>query len=130
MKKGKSRMQITPEDQDSRLAKKAIESGNFDHASETLKRLFKQIAEEVAAGHSIDVIRNDRYYTPQEAAKLLKFSKSHLFKLMDEGAIPFVRVGTHRKIEAEDLLRYKETLQKERRSGFAEMARLGQDTDE
>ncbi|SER66479.1 helix-turn-helix domain-containing protein [Corynebacterium cystitidis] len=54
-------------------------------------------------GIGVDVLSSDAELTPNEAAHLLKVSRPHLLSFMDTGALPFRRVGTHRRIAMSDL---------------------------
>jgi excisionase family DNA binding protein len=46
--------------------------------------------------------------TPSEAAKHIGMSRTHLYKLLDAGEIPFHNVGRDRRIEMRDLLAFEQ----------------------
>ncbi len=43
----------------------------------------------------------------QEAADLLSCSRPHLVKLLEKGAIPYTKVGSHRRLKRKDVLHYE-----------------------
>jgi excisionase family DNA binding protein len=65
--------------------------------------------------------------TTQAAADLLNVSRPHLIKLVDEGKIPYKKVGIHRRIRFQDLMNYKAKQDAEQRRLLAEMAQFSQD---
>lgn len=53
--------------------------------------------------------------SPQTAGELLGVSRPHVYRLLDEGTIPFRRVGNRRRIRLADLKDYGALLEESRR---------------
>lgn len=45
----------------------------------------------------------DELYTVEEMLKILKVSNATLYKFMNEGKIPYVRIGAHRRFIAKQV---------------------------
>lgn len=70
--------------------------------------VLRQVAEALRHGYAVTVAPQTPTLTTQQAADLLGVSRPTVIKLLDEGRIPYERVGTHRRILLPDLLTYRE----------------------
>lgn len=64
------------------------------------------LAQSVRNGSDVLVAGKEEQLTPAAAAKALAMSRTHLYKVMDAGELPFVRVGRDRRIAASDLIAF------------------------
>ena len=80
---------------------------NLSNLPEDAAALVRQVLREYAAGHQPRVIADAAELTTFEAADLLNVSRPHLIGLLEKGAIPFYRVGTHRRMKLADVIAYK-----------------------
>ena len=78
-------------------------------------QLLAVILDSMAQGKTISLLASDSEIGTQQAADLLQVSRPHLVKLLEEGLIPFRKVGSHRRLLLRDILSY-EARQKERRA--------------
>jgi excisionase family DNA binding protein len=68
--------------------------------------------EEVAETGEVLIASSKRSLTSQEAADLLGVSRPYINKLLDNGAIPFHKTGTHRRVYIGDILEYRQNRDK------------------
>jgi excisionase family DNA binding protein len=90
---------------------------------------FKQVLQAMAQGDGVAVLPLDAELTTQEAADLLNVSRPSLVKLLEKGAIPFRKLGVHRRLKAADVFAYRKARDTKRRrildNMVAENQRLG-----
>ena len=86
-------------------------------------RLLLDLLTEMAAGNAVTLIPVHAQLTTQQAADALNVSRPFLVNLLEEGKIPHVKVGTHRRILFEDLMRYKKQIDTERRKVLDELVK-------
>ncbi|MCA9804072.1 MAG: helix-turn-helix domain-containing protein [Cyanobacteria bacterium HKST-UBA02] len=94
---------------------------------EPLYRVLEQVVPLLAADMAVSIVPVGHLLTTQEAADLLNVSRPHLIKVLEEGAISFERVGTHRRIRFEDLMEYKHKRDKDRRKALKKLTQMAQE---
>lgn len=85
--------------------------------------------EQIAQGHEVTVLPVDREMSTQEAADLLRVSRPYFITLLDDGKIPFRKVGVRRRVHLSDVWAYKGAEYERTRAALdrlvAESQRLG-----
>jgi excisionase family DNA binding protein len=84
----------------------------------------KAVVTGMAQGMAMTLIPSGHELTTQQAADLLRISRPSVIRLLEDGAIPFHKVGTHRRIDVEDLLRYRAERNEQRRAALRELTEI------
>lgn len=72
--------------------------------------LLGKILKAMSQGKPISIIPIATEITTQSAAEILSCSRPHLVKLLEEGKIAYNKVGKHRRIMFEDVVKYKQQM--------------------
>jgi excisionase family DNA binding protein len=106
---------------------KIQESGNFLRIPKKALALLFDILDNMAQGKSITLIPSDTEVSTQQAADMLNVSRPHLVKLLEEGEIPFKKVGTHRRIDLKEIILYEKRLKDKRNEKLNFLAKQAQE---
>src|SRR5712691_3444518 len=90
-------------------------------------QLLRQVVYHMMQGKAIFIVPENKELTTQEAADILNVSRPYLVKLLEQGVIPFVKIGTHRRVRFIDLVNYKKQRDAARLQAINEIARISQD---
>lgn len=80
-------------------------------------------------GQGITVTVQSQLITTQEAADLIGCSRQHVVFLMNSGALPGRKIGTHRRIKLEDVLRFIQDEDKRQDEAMDELVALTEELD-
>jgi excisionase family DNA binding protein len=122
-----------PLDQDFSHLKLRLQADNEPEEVMTIPvsafRLLADILEQMARGNAVTLIPVNAELTTQQAAGILNVSRPFFIKLIEDGQIPYRKVGTHRRIRFEDLMVYKRDIDNKRRAVLADLVSEAQELD-
>lgn len=136
-------LSASPEEQPE-LAKVVDVLAHLDTAEERMTRLvgpdgesivlpasafeaLKAVVTGMAQGMAMTLVPSGRELTTQEAADLLRISRPSVIRLLEDGTIPFHKVGTHRRIDVENVLAYRAKRNEQRRVALRELTELSEE---
>lgn len=102
-------------------------NGEAIELPEAVYQILTQVVQAMSQGLAVAVMPLHLELTTQEAANLLNVSRQYLVQLLDRGAIPYTKTGTHRRIRYGDLVAYKDIRDQQRHAGLRRLARLSEE---
>jgi excisionase family DNA binding protein len=91
--------------------------------------LLMDILDAMAAGRGLALVPENVELTTVQAAQLLNVSRPFLIGLLEARAIPYRKVGRHRRIRVEDVMAYKERTDHDRETVLDKLVADAQEHD-
>ena len=91
--------------------------------------LLMDILEAMAAGRGMTIIPENAELTTVQAAGILNVSRPFLIRLLENGGLPYRKVGKHRRIRMEDVMDYKARIDRKREDALDQLVAEAQQHD-
>jgi len=91
-------------------------------------KMLAHILKVTGEGQPISIVPIATEITTQAAAEMIGCSRPHLVKLLEEGEIPFTKVGKHRRIKYEDVSAYKKKMKEKQRNLLIDLMRSDEES--
>lgn len=83
--------------------------------------LLSDILKAMGQGKLISLVPIATEVTTQSAAEMIGCSRPHLVKLLEEGKIPFTKVGKHRRIKFDDIMKYRKQMKETQKQNIIDI---------
>ena len=84
-------------------------------------KLLGEILKAMGQGKLISIVPIATELTTQAAAEMLGCSRPHLVKLLEDGKIAFTKVGKHRRIQYDDILKFRSQMKKQQKQNIIDI---------
>jgi len=91
-------------------------------------KLLGDILEAMSKGKPFSLVPIATEVTTQKAAEILGCSRPHFVKLLESGEIAFTKIGKHRRVKFEDVLKYKTKMKAAQKKHLIDMMRSDEET--
>lgn len=107
--------------------KLVFEDGRQVQLSPSVLRSLQFVLHHIARGDAVSLVPMAKMLTTNQAADILNVSRPFLVKLLNDGAMPFTKIGTHHRLRMQDVLRYKQRRDREVLDMLSELAAEAQE---
>lgn len=91
-------------------------------------KLLRDILKAMGQGKLISLVPIATEVTTQAAAEILGCSRPHLVKLLEDGKIAFTKVGKHRRIKFDDIMKYRKQMKEQQKQNIIDIMNLDEET--
>lgn len=91
-------------------------------------KLLGDILKAMGQGKLISIVPIAAEVTTQAAAEILGCSRPHLVKLLEDGKIAFTKVGKHRRIKFDDIMKYRKQMKEQQKQNIIDIMNFDEET--
>lgn len=91
-------------------------------------KLLSDILKAMGQGKLISIVPIATEVTTQAASEILGCSRPHLVKLLEEGKIAFTKVGKHRRIKFDNVVKYKKHIKEQQKQNIIDIMNSDEET--
>lgn len=104
------------------------ETGRRIRIPVSVLKLMVQILKEISQGNPVTVVPEATEITTQAASEVLGCSRPHVVRLLEEGKIPYTKVGKHRRIRYDDLMSFKKKMKVSQKKKLQDLMKLDEES--
>lgn len=104
------------------------ETGSKIKIPVSVLKLMVQILKELSQGNPVTVVPEATEITTQAASEVLGCSRPHIVRLLEEGKIPYTKVGKHRRIRYDDLMSFKKKMKVSQKKKLQDLMKLDEES--
>lgn len=86
-------------------------------------KILSEILKAMSQGKPFSIVPIATEVTTQKAAEILGCSRPHFVKMLEEGEIEYSKVGKHRRVKFEDVMKYKRKMKKNQKQHIIDIMR-------
>ena len=91
-------------------------------------KLLGDILKAMGQGKLISIVPVATEVTTQAAAEILGCSRPHLVKLLEGGSIAYTKVGKHRRIKLDDIMKYRKEMKEQQKQNIIDIMNFDEET--
>lgn len=92
-------------------------------------KFLSEILKTMSLGKPFSLVPVATEVTTQKAAEILGCSRPHLVKLLENGEIEYAKVGKHRRVKLDDVMKYKRKIKQSQKQHIIDIMKSDEELD-
>jgi excisionase family DNA binding protein len=91
--------------------------------------LLLEVLNQMSKGNAVMLLPVHKELTTHQAADILNVSRTFLIRLLEQKAIPYRMVGSHRRLSLKDVLAYRKTSERRQQKALGSLVKESEDLE-